>query len=271
MHDHNESFETEQLDSGNQTMREFISFFRDLIIILIIVLFIRWFLVTPFRINGSSMESNYHDKEYILVDKFSYTNLAEEYGYDAQFWTGITSWIAKGISKLPVHVGDPVRGDVVVITPHADETKEYYIKRIIGMPGDAIRFESGSVYIKKTGAENFVKINEPYLSPANAGHTFLPETIEANQFTIPEGYYWIMWDNRNNSADARSCFRTCDGKTIDAHFLARKDVVGKVLIDFGYFNIFGDGGLLSTGNFSWTHAPRFLDSPRSADYPELGE
>lgn len=85
MHDHNESFETETLDNGNQTMTEFISFFRDLVIILIIVLFIRGFLVTPFRINGSSMESNYHDKEYILVNKFSYTNLAEEYGYDAQF------------------------------------------------------------------------------------------------------------------------------------------------------------------------------------------
>ena len=66
-------------------MHEFITFFRDLVIILIIVLFIRAFIVTPFRINGSSMESNYHDKEYILVDKFSYTNLPAEYSYTAKF------------------------------------------------------------------------------------------------------------------------------------------------------------------------------------------
>lgn len=66
------SFETEELKETNTTFKEFIRFFRDLIIIFIIVILIRIFIVTPFRINGSSMESSYHDQEYILVDKFSY-------------------------------------------------------------------------------------------------------------------------------------------------------------------------------------------------------
>ena len=65
-------------------------------------------------------------------------------------------------------MGDPERGDVIVITPHVDRQKEYYIKRVIGMPGDTIRFEDGEVLIKKQGAETFVKISEKYLSSANA-------------------------------------------------------------------------------------------------------
>lgn len=64
----------DDVEETNSVMYEFIGFFRDLIIILLIVIFIRSFIVTPFRINGSSMEDSYHDKEYILVNKFSYLN-----------------------------------------------------------------------------------------------------------------------------------------------------------------------------------------------------
>ena len=73
-----ERFTEQELEETNKTFRIFIDFFRDLVIILLIVIIIRTFLVTPFRINGSSMESSYHDKEYILVDKFSYLNLTED-------------------------------------------------------------------------------------------------------------------------------------------------------------------------------------------------
>jgi len=74
------SFEIDEIKKTTKnTFREFTSFFRDIIIILIIVIFIRSFIITPFRINGSSMESNYHDREYILVDKFSYLDFSERY------------------------------------------------------------------------------------------------------------------------------------------------------------------------------------------------
>lgn len=75
-------FETEELEETNSTFREFIRFLRDLLVIFIIVILIRVFLVTPFRINGSSMESSYHDKEYILVDKLSYLDF-ENTNYDS--------------------------------------------------------------------------------------------------------------------------------------------------------------------------------------------
>ena len=72
-------FETVSIDETSSTFREFITFFRDLIIILIIVIMIRVFLITPFRINGTSMEESYHEKEYILVDKLSYLNFPETF------------------------------------------------------------------------------------------------------------------------------------------------------------------------------------------------
>ena len=88
-----------------------------------------------------------------------------------------------------------------------------------------IRFENGNVLIKKSGSEKFVQISEPYLSSANSGNTRLPENVETNQFLIPEGYYWVMGDKRNNSADSRSCFRNCIGTATIAHFIKRKDIV----------------------------------------------
>ena len=105
-------------------LHELIIFLRDLCIILAVVLIVRTFFVAPFEISGSSMETSYHDKDFILVDKFSYA--------DFGIW----------------HVGDPHRGDVVVLKPHAMNGKEFYIKRVVGLPGDTLRFENGEVYVK---------------------------------------------------------------------------------------------------------------------------
>ncbi len=270
MHPHNESFESVEISETNNTLREFIEFMRDLVIIFLIVIFIRAFIVTPFRINGSSMEMSYHDKEYIIVDKFSYLNFPVTFSSktNASLWWEVSSVIMRNI---PLHIGDPKRGDVVVITPHVDRQKEYYIKRIIGMPGDTLMFEDGEVLLKKAGTEEFKKINEEYLSSANKWQTRLPENVKGNQFLVPEGYYWIMGDNRNNSADSRSCFRTCIWEENNAHYIQRKDIVGIVLLNLGYYNIFGQWGLLDDKKWTWTHAPRFLSHPRTATYPELGE
>ena len=72
------------------------------------------------------------------------------------------------LSKIPLHIGDPSRGDVVVIRPHVDPCREFYIKRIVGLPGDVIRFEDGKVLIKTLDSEKFIEINESkYLSTIN--------------------------------------------------------------------------------------------------------
>lgn len=105
----NDNFESTEINEGSKTVKELISFFRDLVIILLVVLFVRMFIVTPFRINGSSMETGYHDKEYILVDKFSYLNLPVSYGSTG---SGENMWIRMEksiLSHIPVHIGDPER------------------------------------------------------------------------------------------------------------------------------------------------------------------
>lgn len=272
MRDKQESnFETESLEDSNKTLQEFIAFLRDLVIIFLIVITIRVFVVTPFRINGSSMETSYHDKEYIIVDKFSYLNTPIVYRDPSSNAWAIEKLIYGILSSLPIHIWDPTRGDVVVITPHVDRKKEYYIKRVIAIPGDTIRFEDGEVLIKTWGSEKFIKISEKYLSSANAGQTRLPENVKVNEFTIPEWYYWVMWDNRNNSADSRSCFKICLNDDWVSHFIKRRDIVWKVLLNLWYYNIFGVDGLIDSKKWRWTYPPRFLNHPRSATYPELSE
>ncbi len=270
-------FTEQELQETNKTFRIFIDFFRDLVIILLIVIIIRTFLATPFRINGSSMESSYHDKEYILVDKFSYLNLSEDSFSKRLSWESLdvmlnNVWntiIQNTVGKIGIKVGDPVRGDVVVITPHVDKNREYYIKRVVWLPGETIRFSSGLVYIKKDGFDAFIQVYEPYLSLANSGHTYLPEYVEWDQFQIPDWSYWIMGDNRNNSADSRSCFRNCFSAEMSNHFIKRRDIIGKVMINFGYFNFFWDEGVLDGGPWTWTYPPRILNHPRSATYETL--
>lgn len=262
-------FEESNFQEANSTFSEFITFLRDFIIILIIVFFIRTFIITPFQINGQSMEASYHDKEFILVDKFSYLDFAQDMSDPAD--NSVWMYLSNFWRQIPIHIGDPVRGDVVVIKPHVDKTREHYIKRVIWLPGDIIKFESGSVLLQVAGSDKFVTLHESYLSASNSGHTYLPDYIEGNQFLVPADTYWVMGDNRQNSADSRQCFQNCFGVGPSAHFIKRSNVIGKVFINFGYFNIFSDGGLLKSGKFEWTQPPRFLSHPRSAIYPELGK
>ena len=116
-------------------LTEWILFIRDICIILGVVIFLRTFIISPFTINGSSMESSYHSGEFILVDKISYS---------------LDTWFKT----------EPLRGDVVVIEPHTRSDRQYYIKRIIGMPGEILQIKSGQVSIKKAGASEFVELQE---------------------------------------------------------------------------------------------------------------
>ncbi len=262
-------FHTEELTETNTTFHEFISFFRDLIVILIIVILIRIFLITPFRINGTSMEESYHEREYILVDKFSYLNFPDTFW--AKKWTNtVESTMNSLLGRIPLRVWDPKRGDVVVITPHVDRNREYYIKRVIAVPGDTIRFEEWNVYIKTATHSGFVQIHEPYLSASNSGKTYLSESITESQFLLGEWQYWVMGDNRQNSSDSRSCFKDCYGKEYTAHFIKRSDIIGTALVNFGYFHLFSDANwAIDFDHIGWVSAPRLLSHPHTATYPEL--
>ena len=216
------------------------------------------------------MDDSFSDREYILVNTFGYLNFDTHFN---EFLHSnpdpVSGTIAQLLKKIPIHVGDPKRGDVIVLKPHIDKSREYYIKRVIGLPGETVRIFDGKVFIKKVDAEDFVEINESYLSLVNSGQTLVNDQRTEKIFEIPENSYWAMGDNRLNSSDSRNCFKNCNLPN-STHFLAREDILGKVAMSFGYFNIFDKKeGFPHFGSFKWEVKPRFFDTPSTAQYPEL--
>jgi len=223
----------EQNNKPKTLKQEVIEFFKDLVIIIIIVLFVRTFLILPFQISWQSMYNNYYDREFIIVDRFSYLTYKK-----------------------------PARWDVIVFNTHID-WKEYFIKRIIGLPGETLKIQSGSVFVKAVWSNEFVELDEKYLMEWNYKATFVRWDSSEKIYEIPENSYFVMWDNRNASTDSRACFSSCD-ISWKSNFILKKDIVWKVFIDLWYFNF---------KNFSFTQPnlgidtkPRWFSSPSSYEY-----
>ncbi len=149
----------------------------NIVVIVAIVAGIRTFLVSPFQVEGSSMLSTLEDNEYIIINKLSY------------------------------YLGKPERGDIVVFRP-PNEMRKYYVKRVIGLPGDEVIIRGGNVYLKKGGEGEEVQLNEQYLDDSNAGQTYRhpPGSGDSSEitYTVTEGSYFLLGDNRKGSLDSRS-------------------------------------------------------------------
>ena len=93
------------------------------------------------------------------------------------------------VNKLAYRLGEPQRGDVIVLKYPPDPGREPYIKRVIGLPGDEVRIDNGNVYI------NGELLVEPYLTVV---------TNQGGEWRVPPDSLFVMGDNRNNSSDSRS-------------------------------------------------------------------
>jgi len=160
----------------------------NLAIILILVIVIQKWIIAPFDVSGQSMCNtlNFIDGE-CKAD-------------------GIGEKII--INEAVYLMSEPERGEIVVFeSPHEDD--KYFIKRIIGIPGDIIELRDGYVYLQKNGEKESKKVNESYLNESNLGHTqALPAHQGPTYFKVPEGKYFMLGDNRNASTDSRSCFQS---------------------------------------------------------------
>ena len=171
----------------------------NIVVIVAIVAGIRTFLVSPFQVEGNSMVDTLTDKEYIIINKFAYL------------------------------AGTPQRGDVVVFRPPSDHDK-YYVKRVIGLPGDEVIIKEGYVYLRKSGEKELRKLNEAeYLNTRNAGKTYRHppssgDTVEVS-YKVPDNSYFLLGDNRQGSLDSRS-FTDESGRQIP--FVAREEIKGRV-------------------------------------------
>jgi len=141
---------------------------------LIIILPVRYYLIQPFFVKGSSMVPNFHDKEYILVDKWTY--------------------------KL----GAPQRGDVIIFR-YPDNPKEYFIKRILGLPGETIVAGNNNevVVYNDRYREGFTVFEKGYLPETNPTYCGTNTTYCGTRVTLGEDEYYVMGDNREHSSDSR--------------------------------------------------------------------
>ena len=119
--------------------------------------------------------------------------------------------------RLSYLFSEPQRGDIVIFR-YPDDEKQYYVKRVVGLPGERVEVRNGHVYIN--GA------NEPLEGLAGGTETF----GSFGPYDVPEDHYFVMGDNRNSSWDSRFWKNT---------YVPKENIVGK-----GVFRLFPDPGLL---------------------------
>ena len=168
--------------------------------VLLLVLALRSFLIEPFQIPTGSMIPTLEVGDFILVNKYAYGVRLPVIG-----------------TKL-MDVDDPERGEVMVfIPPHENK---YYIKRVIGLPGDTVRYEDKNLYINgEQVSKQFVQdiaIDTSIGELPGTLHTEIINGIEhpvqhidaagnrsRTSWVVPNGHYFMMGDNRDNSSDSR--------------------------------------------------------------------
>lgn len=130
-----------------------------------IILPVRYFLIKPFYVNGPSMEPNFFNHEYLIIDEISY------------------------------RFNEPKRGEVVVFRNPEDE-KQYFIKRVIGLPGERVVIKEGRVQIFNKLAPAGITLNEDYLPVdlLTGGQT---------DVTLGSDEFFVLGDNRRASLDSR--------------------------------------------------------------------
>src|SRR2546425_2650346 len=163
--------------------RFFFEYTQAGLVAIIFALFVRTFLVQPFTIPSPSMEDTLLVGDYILVNKFALASLASP------------------LERAFMPLAEVRRGDVIVFRYPHDETQDY-VKRAIALPGETVKIVDRVVYIQKQGQEGYVPIIEPYSNHKDPG-SVPPELDHFGPLTIPEGQYFVMGDNRDNSLDSR--------------------------------------------------------------------
>ncbi|MDP3778622.1 MAG: signal peptidase I [bacterium] len=151
---------------GRGILRETFEIVKILLISLAIVLPIRYFIVQPFIVRGASMEPNYYDGQYLIIDEVTY------------------------------QVRKPERGEVIVFR-YPKDPKQFFIKRIIGLPGERVEILKGRVTIFNNDSPKGITLDEAYLSSEN--HPTYPE----GDVTLSSTEYFLMGDNRDFSSDSR--------------------------------------------------------------------
>lgn len=140
---------------------------KVIVISLAIIIPVRYFLIQPFMVKGGSMEPNFFDNEYLIVDEITY------------------------------RFNEPQRGDVIIFR-YPRDTSTYFIKRIIGLPGEKIEIRDSNVYVFNDTNPGGVRLDESeYLPPG----TRTPGSVSV---LLDDNEYYVLGDNRSSSLDSRN-------------------------------------------------------------------
>ncbi|MEK7646609.1 MAG: signal peptidase I [Patescibacteria group bacterium] len=139
---------------------------KVIIVALIISLPIRFFIAEPFVVEGASMDPTFESGQFLIVDRISY------------------------------NTGTPSRGDVTIFK-YPNNPRVYYIKRVIGLPGETVRISDGIVSIVNTEYPEGFILDESYIGATHRSH-------ETATVTLGPTEYFVMGDNRSQSSDSRS-------------------------------------------------------------------
>lgn len=135
------------------------------VISIIIVVPFRIFVAQPFIVSGESMVPTFEPREYLVVDQITY------------------------------RFEKPERGDVVIFKYPLDPSV-YFIKRVVGLPGETVRIDANVVTVQGKGSDVVARLEEPYRSSAEADRRPIEITLEDNE-------YYVLGDNRRESSDSR--------------------------------------------------------------------
>jgi len=164
-------------------------FVKIVVVALIIIIPIRYFVFQPFIVSGSSMEPNFQNGQYLIIDELSY------------------------------RFSNPQRGQIVVMR-YPKNPKEFYIKRIVGLPGETVKIDNGRVMIFNDSHPEGVTLTEAYLPNQELSYPHDSNIVGGKKtLTLAADQYFMMGDNRLASSDSR-----------DWGILPRSDMVGKVFI-----------------------------------------
>jgi len=164
-------------------------FLKIVVIALVIIIPVRYFIFQPFVVHGSSMEPNFENGQYLIIDEISY------------------------------RFSDPQRGQTVVLK-YPKDPKQFFIKRIVALPGETVQIENGRVTVYNEANPKGITLDESYLP--NQGLTY-PHDVSliagSRTLTLKADEFFVMGDNRLASSDSR-----------DWGALKRGNIVGKVFV-----------------------------------------
>ncbi len=175
-------------ESSGKNENFFTELVKFIIIAAIIVFPIRLFVAQPFIVSGASMNPTFLNGQYLIVDELTYR-------FEA-----------------------PQRGDVIIFR-YPKDPKEFFIKRIIGLPGETVTIQNGKVGVTEVGGKQ-ITLDESYIkNQGNGGDA---------TYAIPQGQYFVMGDNRPESSDSRIW-----------GLLPKSNIIGRALIRLLPVSLFG--------------------------------